>query len=95
MLGEGKRQDYLAEIVQNMIYPLFERAVVQMKEKGLVHKDVDITLIRISDVSLMFFPMISKVGQERAEDFELNKENVERLVKQNVRLIESGCFVQA
>ena len=76
MLGEGKRQDYLAEIVQNMIYPLFERAVVQMKEKGLVHKDVDITLIRISDVSLMFFPMISKVGQERAEDFELNKENV-------------------
>lgn len=95
MLGEGKRQDYLADIVQNMIYPLFERAVVQMKEKGLVHKDVDITLIRISDVSLMFFPMISKVGQERAEDFELNKENVERLVKQNVRLIESGCFVQA
>ena len=95
MLGEGKCQDYLADIVQNMIHPLFERAVLQMKEKGLVHKDVDITLIRVSAVSLMFFPMISKIGLERAEGFEFNEENVERLVKHNARLIESGCFVQA
>lgn len=93
IIGEGKCREYLTELVKSHIHPHFDRALQQLKEKGLVHKDADTTLIRISALSLMFFPFLSRYGLENAEGFELNQDNVERLVKHNARLIESGCFV--
>lgn len=94
MMGEGKCQDYLAATVSQIIHPHFDRAVQQLKQKGLVAEQTDVKLIRLSVLSLTFFPFLSRSGLEKTEGITLDEENIEVIIKHNTRLIENGCFTK-
>lgn len=90
--GLGRCGDYLAEAITSMIHPHFDESVRQLQEKGIVSQGIELPMLRISLISLMIFPWLSRVGLERTEGIAMTEEMVEKLIVHNARLLEKGSF---
>ena len=65
----------------------------QLADSGVLRKDVDPTLCRVSYVSLMVFPFIAPQALLNIHGIELNEEFLNRLFEHNIKLMTQG-FLQ-
>ncbi|MDA0119217.1 TetR/AcrR family transcriptional regulator [Vibrio sp. T11.5] len=78
--------DDIAQPMQNVVFD-------QLADSGVLRKDVDPTLCRVSYVSLMVFPFIAPQALLNIHGIELSEEFLNRLFEHNIQLMTQG-FLQ-
>ena len=90
--GDGICQDYLIETIASETFSTFDKALVQLKQKGKLKPEVNPKMLRMSIISLMVFPTLNLHIAERVDGIKFNEDFLEALISHNLNLLQSGCF---
>lgn len=94
ILGKGHCQEYITEMMSYSLHPVIDSFLNKMQQKGKIKPDVDIVLLRLSLISLLIFPWLTRPAAEIVDGITFNDEMVEKLAKHNALILEQGCFTR-
>lgn len=92
MQGDGICQEFIMDAVRNIPTPLFDKVATQLQAKGKLKPGFNTSLLRMSAVSLMVFPILNFKVMEHVDGFTFNQALMEEMIMHNLKLFQYGCF---
>ncbi len=88
------QRELLEKVFLDVTKPAQDVIFEKLVEQGVLRKDMDPRLCRVSYISLMVFPFIAPPPLLAIHGIELNEEFLNRLIEHNIQLMTEG-FVNA
>ncbi|CAK2091081.1 TetR/AcrR family transcriptional regulator [Vibrio crassostreae] len=88
------QRELLEKVFLDVAKPAQDVIFEKLVEQGVLRKDMDPRLCRVSYISLMVFPFIAPPPLLAIHGIELNEEFLNRLIEHNIQLMTEG-FVNA
>ncbi|XOV80245.1 MAG: TetR/AcrR family transcriptional regulator [Aestuariibacter sp.] len=91
--GKGHCQQHLTDLLMLKLHPLLEEIFVSMKKRGKLKLELDLMLLRISVISLLIFPFLSRPASEKIDKVPFDALFLQRLATHNAQLLEQGSLL--
>ncbi|NQZ13092.1 MAG: TetR/AcrR family transcriptional regulator [Algicola sp.] len=93
LMGEGLCFNFITDSVDRLLNPVFFGVMKQLQNKGKLRSDVDLVLLRVTMVSCMLMPWLTRKAAKEIDGAEFDNEMLEKLISHNTQILEHGCFV--